>query len=256
MRARGLPIAAAIVLAATAAAGEPKPRQVDIKPFRDHLIVLQDAQGATYVVDPAGDGRAFYGTGKSLYEQIVVSRSRDGEANTWDIGVFAPRVPQLRPGSIMRKSDGTYHRFCDAEDVVLTERTGEQARSILDRSAFMTPAAIRAPRALARDDAGVYYYVDQIRPQFGGNGMRVFVGKKGMMKEMPLVDATVDSGGAIFSTKSGELRLVLDSEPPRARWARGDKVTELKMLDVDVNSPLIFRDLGVYGFIGTICENL
>jgi hypothetical protein len=242
--------------AMTATAGEPKPRAVDIKSFRDHLIVLQDGQGATYVVDPTSEGRAFYGTGKTLYEQIVVTRSRDGESGMWDVGVFAPRVPQLRPGSITRKPDGTYHRFCDAEDVVLTERTGDQARAILDRSTFMTSATIRAPRLLARDDTGVYYYVDELRQPYGGNGTRVFVGKKGAMKEMPLVDVTVDSGGAIYATKSGDLRLVRDNEPQKVRWVRGDKVTELKILDLDINSPLIFRDLGIYGFIGTICENL
>jgi hypothetical protein len=28
------------------------------------------------------------------------------------------------------------------------------------------------------------------------------------------------------------------------------------VLDTDANSVLIFKDLGVYGFVGTICDNL
>jgi hypothetical protein len=39
-------------------------------------------------------------------------------------------------------------------------------------------------------------------------------------------------------------------------WIRGEKRTDLVGLDLDVNSRLIFRDLGVYKFTGTICDNI
>ena len=257
MGARPAWLVAGIALAsASASAGDPKPTAVDIKPFRDRLIVLQDAQGATYVVDPGSDGHAFYGTGKALYEQIITGRSAQGDIGAWDVDVFAPRVPELRPGVIQRRGDGTYHLLCDRDDTVLTERTGDKAKAIVDKSQFLTPAVIRTAHFLARDETGVYYYVDQIRKAYGGKGYRVFVGKKGAMKELPLVDIAMDSAGDIFSTKTGDLRLVNDRDASTAKWVRGDKAVVLKILDLDVNSPLIYRDLGVYSFIGTICENL
>ena len=63
----------------------------------------------------------------------------------------------------------------------------------------------------------------------------------------------------MFSTKSGDLRLLTDAahdKLPPAVWIRGEARTELNRLDLDVNSPLIFRGLGIYKFIGTLCDNL
>jgi hypothetical protein len=38
-------------------------------------------------------------------------------------------------------------------------------------------------------------------------------------------------------------------------WVKGEKKSPLFTLDLDVNSPLIFKDLGIYAFTGSICEN-
>jgi hypothetical protein len=253
----GLGVAAVVALVASDAVADPKPTAVDIKPFRDQLIVLQDAQGGTYaVLPPGGDARVFYGNGKTLYEQVVVTRSSNGETGQWDVGLWAPRVPNVQPGIVQHKADGTWHRYCGDEDLELTQRTGDKAKQILDKSAFMTSAMVRIPRFLARDDAGIYYYVDEIRKAYGGKGYRVFVGKKGAMKEMPLTDVALDAAGDVFATKTGDLRLVKDAGAREATWVRGEKQTKLHTLDTDVSSPLIFSELGVYTFIGTICENL
>jgi len=72
----------------------------------------------------------------------------------------------------------------------------------------MTSAIVRVPHVFARDDAGVYYYVDRIAKVYGGKGFRVFVGKKGAMKQLALTDVASDSEGDVFSTKTGDLRLV------------------------------------------------
>jgi hypothetical protein len=118
---------------------------------------------------------------------------------------------------------------------------------------------VRRPYLLGRDDSGVYYYVDVIAKQYGGKGFRVFVGKKGAMKEMPLTDVASDSAGDVFATKSGDLRLVGGrggAGDRKVTWIRGGKRTEVIWLDLDVNSRLIFRDLGIYKFTGTICDNI
>ena len=124
----------------------------------------------------------------------------------------------------------------------------------------MTTGLVRKPHLLARDDAGTYYYVDVIRDQYGGSGYRVFVGKKGAMKQLPLTDVATDTGGEVFATKTGDVRIVHDNSTEGvkagATWVKGEKRTPLLTLDTDANSRVIFKDLGIYTFLGTICDDI
>src|ERR1043165_5733147 len=113
MRTKG---AGVIVLAlAATAAPEPKPTPVDIKPFRDKLMVFSDANGGIYVVlrESGGDTRIRYGTPKAVYEQLVTGGAGNGDA--WSINTWAPRIAEMRPGSFDRKADGTFQRSCDGK---------------------------------------------------------------------------------------------------------------------------------------------
>jgi hypothetical protein len=247
-----------VALAAGVAFAEPKPKPVDIKAIRENLLVFTDADGGIYVALTGRDGRLFYGVPKSknLYEQIVTGRSADGSTGKWDIATWAPRVPNFQPGSVGRRDNGTFYRYCgDKSSIELTAVTGDKVKAILDRSTFMSTAMIRRPHLLARDDTGVYYYVDVIRGEYGGKGYRVFVGKKGAMKQRPLTDIATDTGGDVFATKTGDLSIVRDTADAKVTWVKGGKRTQLVPLDTDANSALIFRDLGVYGFTGSICDN-
>jgi hypothetical protein len=259
MRARStLVVAVAIVVAcaSSALANDPKPKPVDVSAFRDKLIVLEDGQGGTYVVlNKAGDSRIWYGTGTTLYEQIPRGYSADGDA--WDITVWAPRVINLQPGSVQRQADGSFHRWCGSEhDLPLKPVTADRVKTVLARVQIMSPSAIRASYLLARDDAGTYYYVDRLRDRLGG-GYRVFVGKKGSMKLLSLTDVATDAAGDVFATPTGEVRFVHDSgEKQTATWVHGSERLALSLLDVDVASRLIFKDLGIYTFLGTLCDDL
>jgi hypothetical protein len=261
MRARSWWIAAALAVS-TVAAAEPKPKPVDIKPFRDKLIVLQDADGGVYIVVPGSDGKLFYGAGgknKNVYEQTIIGRSSDGSTGAWDVSVWAPRVSNFQPGNVARKADGTFSRFCGwKNETGLSEITGDKAKAIIDKSTFLTTALTRRPYLLARDDTGVYYYVDVLREQYGGKGHRVFIGKKGALKSRPLTDVTSDTAGDVFATKTGDLRIVRDVSDGKqnVHWIKGNKRIPLVYLDTEANAPLIYKDLGIYGFIGSICENL
>jgi hypothetical protein len=261
MRARGFWLAVLLALSSSAAA-EPKPKPVDIKPVRDQLLVLQDPDGGIYVVLPGKDGRVFYGVGgknKNVYEQVVIGRSSDSSKGSWDLSVWAPRVPNIQPGSVGRKQDGSYQKWCGNDVTVpLTPLAADKAKAVLDKSTFLSSALTRRPYLLARDDAGVYYYVDVLRKEYGGKGYRVFIGKKGAMKAKPLTDIASDSAGDIFATKTGDLRIVRDVSEGKqtVQWVKGEKRAQLVTLDLDANSQLIFKDLGVYGFIGSICETM
>lgn len=256
MRARTWWVGALLAVPLVAAA-DPKPKPVDIKAFRDKLIVLVDASGGTYVAKPGEDPRLFFGTGKQLYEQSITGRSANGDG--WSIDVFAPRVPGFQPGTVQRSADdGSYAKFCGGENKTgLTLVTGDKAKAVLDKSQFLSTAVLRLPHAFFRDDTGTYYYIDTLREQYGGKGYRVFVGKKGAMKQLPLADVASDSAGEVFSTKTGDLRLVMSgSQPKSGVWIKGGKKTELIVLDTDGDSPVIFKELGIYGFMGTICDDI
>ena len=264
MRARGWVIAGVLgclTAPSVAETKDPKPAATEIKDFKDKLLVFKDSAGGTYAVLPRSENvesRVWYGIGKTLYEQITRGYSRDGDS--WSISIWAPRIAQLRPGSIDKKKDGTYFKSCDGlDDFVLAEQTGDKAKAVLDKFAFVGPGLVRRPHLFARDDTGVYYYVDKLAERHGGKSYRVFVGRKGGMKQLSLMDVASDSAGQVFSTKTGDLRLIKtveDSEKPTTVWVKGAKKTDLIGLDTDMNSPIIFNELGIYKFTGSICENL
>lgn len=256
---RSLVVTLAIAELAGPAVADPSPQPVDIKALKPKATVLTDAHGGIYVVFRGDDAKVFFGpNAKTLYEQRIVGSSSDGDS--WEYDTWAPRIveePHL--GSITRKADGTYERACRNQDQAgLTELSGDKAKAVLDKAAFVTSGVIRVPHLLARDDSGVYYYVDRIAKIYGGKGYRVFVGRKGAMKPMPLTDVASDSAGEVFSTKSGDLRLVRHSESNKdtMTWVKGEKRNELVFLDTDTNSAVIFKDLGLYTFLGTICDNI
>src|SRR5512139_2447758 len=165
------------------ASADPAPKPVDTKAYKDKLIVLKDADGGVYVVvsDKTTETHVFYGTNtKVVYDQILEGgRSRNGDA--WSISVSAPRAEYPYMAQIGRRQDGSYYRSCGQKvsDAELTEVTGDKAKEILDKAQFMSTTMLRVPYLLARDDRGVYYYVDVLRKVYGGSGHRVFVGKKG-----------------------------------------------------------------------------
>jgi hypothetical protein len=257
MRARGW-VAALLALATTAAA-DPKPAPVDVKAYKDKLQVFQDAKGGVYAVSNDRDNRhVFYGTGKQLFEQILPGpASSDGSTGAWDIALFAPRLAELRFGSIGRRADGIYMKTCDGkDDAILTELSPDKAKAVIDKSQFLSTGTIRVAHLLFRDDHGIYYYVDRLSRAYGSKGFRVFVGKKGAMKEMPLTDVANDSAGQVYATKTGDLRLIKDKGTQAAEWVKGEKRQALVQLDIDVDSPLIYSELGIYSYLGTVCDNV
>lgn len=256
-------VVAVVVGVSGFAHAEPKPQKVDIKPFRDELLVFADAAGNAYVVKPhkvsptapEDPGRIWFGpAGKPLYEQSTVGRSGNGAA--WSYQTWAPRITGIRPAYFSRAVDGSFSKSCDADKVPLTQLTGDKAKAVLDKSTLMTEYLNRRAHMLARDDSGVYYYVDRLSKALGGKGYRVFVGKKGAMKQMALSDVASDTAGEVFSTKTGDLRLDRRADVNRMVWIRGERRVELITLDIDANSTVIFTDLGIYQYLGTLCDNM
>lgn len=116
----------------------------------------------------------------------------------------------------------------------------------------------REPYLLARDNKGIYYYVDKLKEEYGGRHFQVFIGRRGQQKLSKLTGVVNDSKGTMFSTPSGDLRLVVDTSGRKvATWIRGKQAPKkLTMIDPNKNQVLIYDELGAYleQKYGHICE--
>ncbi|MBV8756931.1 MAG: hypothetical protein JO257_06645 [Deltaproteobacteria bacterium] len=238
-----------------------KAKPIDIKPAADKLDVFKDDVGNYYVSPRPGtmtneDAGAwvFYGEGKTFWQQrIIGSSSQNGNHLEWY--VWSPRAKGLQAAGFQIDPAGSFIQ-CRAKDDgkrKLTQLTADEAKTVLARSTFYPPLWGRQSHVLLRDDDGIYYFVDELREELGGNGYRVFVGAKGSLKELPMTNVASDSAGEVFATKGGTLKLVTAGD--KATWIKGSKKTELVRLEPLENRYLIYRELGIYGQLGTVCDD-
>jgi hypothetical protein len=260
---RYLSALAVAALAGAAGAEEAAPNsKLEIAPVADKLDVYRDDVGKYYVVPRAGafgkEGKdyrdwVFYGDGKAMHQQRMIGYSLANGQYDWT--VWSPRV-RNRTGAELSLASAKLSLACGGKTKrALVLLAPDEAKQLLDRATFRAPLWQRLAHVLARDEDGVYYYVDELRGEAGGSGYRLFAGRKGAMKELPMTDVVVDKAGEIFTTKTGALKIAGD----KAVWQKGTGPkavkTELVVLEPAPNRYVIYRELGVYGELGTVCED-
>lgn len=244
--------------AGTPAAADVKLTQViDRATVKGDLTALRDPQSNTTVlVYRAGvdQPRIFVGDGKQFFEQIVLGFT--GDAPDMTNYVVAPRARPLgRSNFDLFK--GTYTYSCDEKDIVsLVNIPITEVTKILANATLRTSAVVHRTAVFARDAAGIYYFADRLHDEYGGSGFRVFVGKRGKLKQLPLVDVANDEAGMVFETKTGEIRLTVDKNKERTvTWNVKGKTKNLTWLDPQLASFIIHRELGIYSGFGTLCDD-
>jgi hypothetical protein len=220
---------------------------------RDRVVLRAQGPGFYLTLDP-GDANVpvhFSEDGETFYEHAEVRPSGQGHQR-W---LFAGGAR-----SVLDHQDGAWSLACGEDEVALTELPPERVEAFLSSRELGDHRWRREPYALARDDRGRYYYIDRFKERYGGKGFRVFQGRQGALSLTQLVDIVNDSQGMVFSTDSGDLRLIVDDRRglQQATWYRGDARTELRVLSVHENAELVFQELGVYvgENLGTVCELL
>ena len=255
-------------LAVPAAADLPKPKPIDVKPNVGKLMVFKDDLGNYYVVPTPGQWNddfdesskwLFVGDGKSMYQQRIVGFGSQTGSNGPEIewSLWAPRVKDMQTAQLT-STMSKMTLACSqqrAEDRVLSPLRADEAKLFFAKATFLPPLWTHQSHFLARDDDGTYYFVDQIRDEYGGKGYRVFVGPKGAMKELPMKSIVEDSGGTIYATNGGQLKIIANTGNT-ANWIKSGKKTELTVLDPGDNRYLIYRELGIYGQLGAVCDEL
>jgi hypothetical protein len=236
-----------------------KPKTIDAKAIADKLEVFRDDEGNYYVsprrgaLDDSADQWVFFGDGKTMYQQRVVGYGADDGGFEWSL--WSPRVKGIQLASFNAKTVKPSVQCKQQDQKPLKSLTVDEAKAVFARATFLPPLWQRQAHFLARDDEGNYFFVDRFREEHGGKGYRVFSGQKGAMKELAMTNVVSDSAGEIYATKSGDLRIVTEGSTGKAYWKKGQTKNELIVLDLWQNRYLIYRELGIYGRLGVLCDD-
>ena len=212
-------------------------------------IVLEDDKKRIVVFDPDdafGKAEVLLGNDKVLYSLRLAYRT----FGTWD--------PHGKSGyAEFRRNENGWSVDCGQKQIAFHQVSKQRRESILKNAERKGPLWKREEFSLARDNRGIYYYVDRLGSKYGGKSFRVFKGPRGQLTETQLVDIVDDSDGMIFATKRGKLRLVIGSDRMQeALWIEGKTRHRLVVLPLMENTELIYTGLGIYDSesMGTVCE--
>jgi hypothetical protein len=248
----GLPAASA-----KAPPAAPAPPTVDVSAFKDKLEILHDGKRHYVALVPFEEGgwkHVFYGDGKSFYLLRIIGTGSTGR-EAFDLTFWEPRVKARYQASLELKN-GKYEALCDTRKTELQPLPRDEADKLIAGAKFYEALWRFRAFALARDDKGTYYFVDRQREPEDSLNFRLYSGQRGSLKPLKMVNVVSDSEGQIFSTKAGDLRLVLDRK--EAAWVKGKSRTTLTPLPIEDNAQLIYTDLGAYTGqrLGTPCDDL
>lgn len=230
-----------------------KPAEVAAE-ARSRLVLLTDGKDGYVAYDPEqGSWDPFFaGDATHLWGQRVTGGGSDGEGN-FDRVIWEPRVKSRWQGGFARKG-GKFSLQCGDKAIGLTPVPADDAKKLLARATLYEPRWQRRAFAIARSDAGTYYYVDQAREPDDNADFRFFVGGKNKLAFQPLEDSIVDGEGQLFITASG--RLHISRREKKAEWIVGTTKTPLVYLDLEDQAFFAYTALGVYKGenLGTACD--
>ena len=240
---------------------------LDVSPVQAELVVSTDGKGHFLAAIPHAKRAAAGGdsSAHSYYsadgKRFVALRVTGGSAigtESFDHVVWEPRVQarwQAAFGWKQPPQGAGWWVQCADRKTALIELAAADKAALLAKAQFVTATWDRRAHALARDNNGIYWYVDRGVGE-KSKQYRVFMGLRGQMKPMPLVNVVSDSEGDVFATKQGTLRLVMGKG--ESLWAKGKMEQKLILLPLEDNRQLIYTDLGPYlgQRLGTPCDDL
>jgi hypothetical protein len=236
------------------------PSSVDASDFRDDLVVLK-ASGGHFLVTSIEEtrDRSFWGTKSTVH--ALSGRGGGGVKNAdGKYTSVQASFTDTKSGSDSYISldwkDDTWSLRCGDTPIELTPLSGEPRARFLDGVEFKTRYWEREPIMLARDEYGVYYYVDKNKTDKSPESYHIYTGWMGNMVKSPLVLVAQDYEGIIFSTRSGDRRLIVDSEV--THWIEDEESKKLRVLSVHANHDFIYSRLGIYSeqAFGSPCDHL
>jgi hypothetical protein len=221
--------------------------------------------------DPAGrlivtvpysgmDAPFFWGDGARFFQLGVRGGGQEGKV-AFDRAFWDPRARV--PAEAMLDVHGDRGMLtCGDKAIALRYVPPAELAGKLKEARFLAPRWRRIPVALARDDAGTYYFVDGARGAHGGAargapGHQLYAGRKGKLVRLELDDTLSDGGGQLFISPGGRLEVKRSAAGAvEAAWLAGGARQPLTWLEPSEHGRLIHGELGVYGGepLGTPCD--
>ncbi len=190
-----------------------------------------------------GDGKRFFQvslppwtvSGNYFLDPRYLDKSRNPDFRGVDMRLY----------SSIEVADGVCSVECGGKTAKWKALPPAEASAMLSSLDVLPSPQTREAYALARDQNGVYYYVDRGSSEETKKSFHVYIGPKGALKLQKMKDVVSDSQGEIFAARTGTLRFVLDKESDPV-WIAEGKQKKLKRVSVMENLPLIYTELGVY----------
>lgn len=224
---------------------------------KTYLVVVPGAKekpGALPVEQPDvyyGDGKTFYLQDRGLWEGPISTRP----AAAFDFSDWRALYTRQRLETRDMKSWTT---GCESRTKQLSLASESTARKVLAAGTFKRDLPGHEPIMLARASTGTtYYLVDHPHRPKDNNDYRLFIGKRGAMKQIKIKDLSVDSGGILLITAQGVMKID-DSSRTTLFGRDADHLQPLDRVSLSVNAKLVFGDLGVYRHenFGMMCDDL
>jgi hypothetical protein len=234
----------------------------------DDLKVLSDGKGHYVALPPKWEGagvRCFYGDAKAFWAVRTTGGGANGSQGTFDHSLWDPRFRDSygSDASLGRSPEGKYLLTCGTKkkvEVELKELPAADAKKIVKGAKFFQSRWRRQAYALARDDEGHFFYVDEAREKKEGErDFHFYMGTKGKMQGYETTDYVYDSAAEIFVTPAGRLKRKLDAgEGKLGEWIVGQQKTPLSWLALDNQTQFAYTALGVYAGerLGQPCDAL
>lgn len=213
------------------------------------LVFATDGKGNYVGSSPSLGGKMVAGTTKGLFLQRVYAGGTDGKGG-FDLSFWDPRG---RNNSFSRAAD-RFELKCGDATIALQSVSAAQAKRLFAKTPLHDVRWQRVAHALARDEEGIYYFVDRARDEKAEPDHRLYVGQRGRVSVYAAQLLASDAAGEIF--QFGGSRLSISTRDGKAEIRHGEVIRPLIFLDMERHASLAYGALGAYRgeSLGTPCD--
>lgn len=219
------------------------------------VVVREKKSGLVIAIEPYAltNGLFLAGDENGLYAQRVFGGGSEA-GKRYDVVFWEPRAKSPAQASFGYQ-DGRYTLTCGDQTLEFHEAPKAFAKKLLKRGKLYDVRWQRRAWAIARDDDGNYFVIDRARQPEDSLDFRMYVGTRGAMNAYSAEPLAQDSGGEIFKSAAGKLKL--DYREKKASWTPSGAAEEaLTLLDIDGQARFVYSQLGTYAGqpLGTPCD--
>jgi len=201
-------------------------------------------------------GDIYFGSSKTLH-RLEVTAGGTTRTGVQELSFLDPRFGEENGWRYqhVRVMAGTVDVVCGRDTVSLLPVSAKE-RVRLEAKVALLPSRQRSAKLLARNDDGVYFYVDEGHKKLD---RALYRGRRGSLKQLKLRDTIEDDSGFLYVSSVGSLKLVYAPDKRvEVFWIERGKSTRLDLVSLSWSGTnnFIFTDLGVYlgRPFGTPCD--